>query len=176
MAEEAAEEAEVVEGADNPEGAEGEGKKKKSPLMLIILIAVPLLLIGVGAALYFMGVFGGGEHEKTAEEKKQEELAQLKFIDFPDILVNLNTGTRKDKFLKLVITFEVTDEETAKMIETMQPRLVDQFQTYLRELRIEDLQGSEGVHRLREELLKRTNQELSPNKVHDILFKDILVQ
>ncbi len=144
---------------------------------MIVMIAVPLLLIGVGAALYFMGVFGGGhEKELTAEEKKQQELANLKFIDFPDILVNLNTGTRKDKFLKLVITFEVTDEETAKLIETMQPRLIGQFQTYLRELRIEDLQGSEGVHRLREELLKRTNQELAPKKVHDILFKDILVQ
>ena len=175
MAEDTAEEAEVVEGAEGAEG-EGEGVKKKSPLKLIIMIAVPVLLIVIGAVLYFLGVFGGGEHEPTAEEKKQQELANLKFVDFPDILVNLNTGTRKDKFLKLVITFEVTDEETAKMIETMQPRLVDQFQTYLRELRIEDLQGSEGVHRLREELLKRTNQELSPNKVHDILFKDILVQ
>lgn len=171
------EQAAVVEEAKVEEGSEGgeEAQKKKFPLKLILIIVVPLLLIGGGAGLYFMGVFGGAK-QPTAEEKKAEELKNLKFVDFPDILVNLNTGTKKDKFLKLAITFEVTSEETAKMIETMKPRLVDQFQTYLRELRIEDLQGSEGVLRLREELTKRVNQELAPNKIHDILFKDILVQ
>ncbi|MEB3702195.1 Flagellar basal body-associated protein FliL [Candidatus Bealeia paramacronuclearis] len=168
----AAEDAQVVEGA---EGQPEEPKKKGSPLKLILMIAVPLLLIGGGAGLYFMGVFGGAK-QLSAEEKKAEELKHLQFVDFPDILVNLNTGTKKDKFLKLAITFEVTNEETAKMIESLKPRLVDQFQTYLRELRIEDLQGSEGVHRLREEMTMRVNQELAPNKIHDILFKDILVQ
>ena len=39
-------------------------------------------------------------------------------------------------------------------IEAVMPRIVDNFQIYLRELRLEDLRGSAGIYRLREELLR----------------------
>jgi flagellar FliL protein len=43
-------------------------------------------------------------------------------------------------------------------------------------LRIEDLQGSAGLLRLREELLTRVNSSVKPAKVNDVLFKEMLVQ
>jgi flagellar FliL protein len=56
------------------------------------------------------------------------------------------------------------------------PRIVDNFQVYLRELRVDDLQGSAGMYRLREELLRRVNLAVRPARVKDVLFKEMLVQ
>ena len=61
-------------------------------------------------------------------------------------------------------------------LETILPRIIDNFQVYLRELRIEDLQGSAGLYRLREELLTRVSVAAAPAKVHDVLFKEMLIQ
>ena len=40
----------------------------------------------------------------------------------------------------------------------------------------EDLQGSDGLQRLREELLLRAQKAASPTKIKDILFKVVQVQ
>ena len=61
-------------------------------------------------------------------------------------------------------------------MRTLSPRIIDNFQVYLRELRVEDLRGSAGIYRLREELLARVNNAVHPTKVKDVLFKDMLVQ
>jgi flagellar protein FliL len=56
------------------------------------------------------------------------------------------------------------------------PRVVDQFQSYLRELRVDDLHGSAGVLRLKEELLRRINVAAAPYPVKDVLLKEMIVQ
>ena len=45
-----------------------------------------------------------------------------------------------------------------------------------RHLRPEDLRGSAGLYRLREELLARVNTSAQPAKVNDVLFKEMLIQ
>ena len=56
------------------------------------------------------------------------------------------------------------------------PRLLDLYTTYLREMRPEELRGSSGTQRLREELIARANLVLAPARVNDILFTELLVQ
>ena len=56
------------------------------------------------------------------------------------------------------------------------PRLQDLFQTYLREMRPEELRGSAGTYRLREELIARANVAAAPAKVNDVLFTQLLIQ
>ena len=56
------------------------------------------------------------------------------------------------------------------------PRVEDAFQVFVRELRASDLEGSAGVYRLREELLRRVNVALHPVRVDAVLFKEIVVQ
>lgn len=147
---------------------------------LVLFVVVPLLLlIGGGAGAYFMGVFGGGEEpaaEEQVEEQMEEEAQAAVFHDLPDMLVNLNTGGRRSSFLKLSVALELTSEQDIARIEEIQPRIVDSFQVYLRELRIEDLSGSAGLQRLREELLLRVNSAAHPVEVRDVLFKQMLVQ
>ena len=79
-------------------------------------------------------------------------------------------------FLKIHVSLELTSDQDAEYVKTMSPRIIDNFQVYLRELRIDDLRGSAGIYRLREELLARINMAVRPAKVKDVLFKEVLVQ
>jgi flagellar FliL protein len=56
------------------------------------------------------------------------------------------------------------------------PRVLDTFQTYLRELRPSDLDGSAGLYRLKEELTRRINAAISPGHINAVLFKEMVIQ
>ncbi|GAB4371063.1 MAG: flagellar basal body-associated FliL family protein [Kiloniellaceae bacterium] len=145
---------------------------------LVLFIILPLLLLLGGlAGAYFAGLLDPllGKHEPVAEEVKPAEPVTV-FYDMPQMLVNLNTGGKKNNYLKIAISLELTSQDDLATIETLLPRVVDNFQVYLRELRVEDLRGSAGVQRLREELLMRVNTAVHPVEVRDVLFKEMLVQ
>jgi len=150
----------------------------KPPGKKIVMIAAPivLLLIGGGVGAYMF--LGGEDPEEAAqaEQKQPEEPLQLIFYDVPDIMVNLNDTGRKSTFLKLSISLEVDRASTEEILKEQLPRIIDNFQLYLRQLRLEDLSGSAGMFRLKEELLRRVNQTVAPAKVNDVLFKEVLVQ
>ena len=61
-------------------------------------------------------------------------------------------------------------------IQPVMPRVIDSFQTYLRELRPSDLDGSAGLYRMKEELTRRVNVAIAPGKINAVLFKEIIVQ
>ncbi|WP_193179974.1 flagellar basal body-associated FliL family protein [Nisaea sediminum] len=178
-----AEEGEVVEDGG---GEEDGGSRKLSPKKIILFVLLPLLLLigaGAGGAL-MLGMLGGDEPppEQTAdgEHAPQPEApqpsAQAIFFEVPDLIVNLNTSGRKTAFLKIKIALEVSNPADVDVVNENLPRIVDNFQVYLRELRVDDLQGSAGMYRLREELLRRVNLAVRPARVKDVLFKEMLVQ
>ncbi|MBC8337891.1 MAG: flagellar basal body-associated FliL family protein [Rhodospirillales bacterium] len=168
-------------GDEDGEASEKSGGTKK---VLLIVAVVLLLAVGGFAAAYFTGlldpviawVTGGSGEESQADEEKRKASLEAVFFPLEEIIVNLNTGGRKSSFLKVRVSLELADEKDIKRIETVMPRIMDNFQVYLRELRIEDLKGSAGMYRLREELLTRVNIAAAPVKVNDVLFKEMLVQ
>ena len=182
MAEDLEEDFEEGEASDSEDSGEpsrkGGGVNKK----LIHFIVLPLLLvIGAAAGAYFSGILDPLLHPAKSEKKveeapKEHEVQAAVFYDLPEILVNLNTAGRKQNFLKIRISLELESPLDVSKIEAVMPRIIDNFQVYLRELRIEDLQGSAGMLRLREELLNRVNNAAKPAKVNDVLFKEMLVQ
>jgi flagellar protein FliL len=149
------------------------GKK----LVLFIILPI-LLLLGGAAGAYLSGLLDPllGGAEPVVEEEAAPVDTRAVFYDLPQMLVNLNTGGRKNNYLKISISLELTREEDRTELATLLPRVVDNFQVYLRELRVEDLRGSAGVQRLREELLMRVNTAVHPIVVRDVLFKEMLVQ
>ena len=177
--EEEGEEEEDLEGEDG----EDDDKLGSSKKVLIIVGVVLLLAVGGFAAAYFTGLIDPviawitGAEEKEQEEG-QEGVRSVDAVFFPleEVIVNLNTGGRKLSFLKIRISLELENSGDIKRVETVMPRIMDNFQAYLRELRIEDLKGAAGMYRLREELLLRVNAAVVPVKVHDVLFKEMLVQ
>lgn len=174
-------EAEGGEDGDEDEEGEGSPKKQGSKTKLLLFVALALFLVVGGAATaYFTGLLEpliamlGGADETAAEETA--EPVEAVFFDLPEILVNLNTGGRKSTFLKIRVSLELENAEDVARIEAVMPRIIDNFQVYLRELRVEDLKGSAGMYRLREELLTRVILAAAPSKVSDVLFKEMLVQ
>lgn len=177
---------------DNDGGGEsGEElpRKKLSGKKIVLFIVVPLVLIlGGGAGLYFSGILDGllgKKDEEHAEEHAAEPVDEgpkdcsptpVFFTEFPEILVNLNTGERRPAFLKLNLSLEVCRLEDIPALTALMPRVLDAFQVYLRELKTDDLRGSAGIYRLREELLMRINTASHPIKVKDVLIKEFLVQ
>jgi flagellar FliL protein len=101
---------------------------------------------------------------------------QAAFFDVPDIIVNIQTPDSTPAYLKLSVALELEKVESKAAIEPVLPRVIDQFQTYLRELRVEDVRGSTGVMRLKEELLRRVNLAVAPTPVRDVLLKEMIVQ
>ena len=86
------------------------------------------------------------------------------------------SGDAPQHFLKMKVTLQITDAEAAKRLDAELPRVLDSFQIFLRELRPEDVEGSAGVLRVKEELLRRINLAVQPAVVTDILFREVIVQ
>lgn len=114
---------------------------------------------------------GGGEHGGGEGGKSGPA-----FLKVPDLIVNLNSDSGQARYLRLSVQLELKNEADMKAVEAVLPRVIDQFQTYLRELRIQDLKGSKGMYRLQIELLSRVNAAAAPTEVKDVLFQEILIQ
>lgn len=170
--------------SEEDEGGSSDGTSSKKRLFLIIGVALLLILGGAGAA-YFTGMLeplmsaesdAGHDAGKDAT-KSATKSTEVVFFDIPELLVNLSSPAgRKSSYLKIRVSLELGSHEDVKTVETVMPRIIDNFQVYLRELRIDDLKGSPGMYRLREELLTRVNAAVAPARVNDVLFKDMLVQ
>ena len=162
--------------APETEGAEGEAAPKKSFLSkkLIIIVAAALLVLGGGgggAWFFFLG--------KTPHDEKPAPVAVKPpaFLDMPDVLVNLSSNSNgRAHYLKAKIVLEVADQKIADEIKPVLPRVLDSFQTYLREMRPTDLEGSAGLYRVRDELTRRVNLAVAPSRINAVLFKEIVVQ
>jgi flagellar FliL protein len=157
------------------------GRKK------LLLLGVPVLLAAVGAGLWFGGVlpgrFGPGRPVAAAAGPGAGAGApgaaapnQPAYVELPEMVANLNAGTRRNSYVKLRARLELAAPADEATLKADMPRLMDLFQTYLREMRPEELQGSAGSYRLREELIARANIALAPVRVTDVLFTEMLVQ
>jgi flagellar FliL protein len=157
------------EGA-TPEGAQAKGNGRRK----LILTVMPAALMVAGAALWFTGVLG--KSGAKPEAAKAEAQAAPVYIDIPEMVANLDSDPRRPRYLKLRARVEVRGAEDERAVRAALPRLQDLFQTYLRDMRAEDLRGSMGTYRLREELIARAGVAAAPAHVADVLFVEMLVQ
>jgi len=184
-------------------GAEAgeEGGKKKLPLRLIIIagVAAVVVLGGGGAAAFFLffnqppaAEKDGAEKKGGAEAKKEAGKAPegeegeplvvvtqgpdgVLFCTLPNMVTNMQASDGRPVYLKLKVTLEAPDQETADLIGPAMPRLQDMLQAFLRELRPEDLQGSQGTFQLRTEVLRRVNLVIAPARVNAVLIEEMLI-
>ena len=167
-------------------GRGGRSKRRLNGRKMITFIIVFLLLIGGGVvAARMLGLFGGpkvnfampslSDNANGATASKTANLQTI-FYDLPEMLINLRTDQPRPSFLKITVSLEIDRAEDKIVLENVLPRIIDTFQVYLRELHPDQLQGAEGLLRLREELLSRINAAVTPIVVRDVLFKEMLVQ
>jgi flagellar FliL protein len=156
--------------------AEAEARRFGGKKIVLFIVLPALVIVMAIVGVLFSGLADGLLGKGKPSSVKAAPVKPAVFFDMPELLVNLNTGGRRVSFLKLSVALELTDPADVPKIQILMPRLIDSFQVYLRELRIEDLQGSAGVYRLREDLLARVNETAKPVAIKDVLFKEMLVQ
>ena len=186
-------EGEAAEG----ESAEGAKPKKKLPMKLMLIAgAAALVIVGGGGTAAFVlmkpkpGAAAAKDAKKPAKKKGKKEEGKkddkaggqvregpdgVLFYTVPDVVVNMQTADGRPTFLKLKLTLEMPNQETVDALEPNMPRLQDMFQTFLRELRPEDLSGSQGSYQLRMEILRRVNLVIAPSKANAVLIEEMLI-
>ncbi|HVK80308.1 MAG TPA: flagellar basal body-associated FliL family protein [Verrucomicrobiae bacterium] len=201
---EEAEGASAPEGGEGAEG-ETPAKKKMSGKTLVLFIILPAILVlgGGGAAAFLLLKPSGeqhaeaeaGDHGKAkgggghgAEGAPGEPIpgpngttisygeGGIIFVALPEMLVNITGPDGRPAYLKLKLTLEAPNEETVTALGEHIPRVSDQFNGFLRELRTDDLSGSAGAYRLRLELLRRVNLVIAPLQINAVLIEEMLVQ
>jgi flagellar FliL protein len=160
--------------AENEQTEDGEGEAPSGGKRKLIIIATAFVVLLGGAVGGYFLFFARKDHDKVAEAPPPPKPM---FVDLPDLLVNMSTQPgERSQYLKIKVVLEVKDAPLVAQIQPNIPRMVDIFQTYLREVRPTDLNGSAGMFRLKEELTRRVNVTIAPNQVNAVLFKEILVQ
>ena len=156
--------------------------KKGIPKFFIIIGAAAIVVLLAGAGLFFFltssaAPAADAEHAAEADGPGAAAAGHTFIFNLPPMIVNLkDEAAETGAFMKLTVALEVANEEMMLEIQPRMAKVVDAFQVYLRELRRSDLEGSAGVYRLKEELLRRVNVAIYPSQVESILFKEILVQ
>lgn len=196
---------EAVEGEDG-EGAPKKKKLSGKTLILFIVLPALLVLGAAGGAGYFLlnapaaeqhaeaddghgkaksGGHGGGGHGGGAEAGEGvpgpngTTITQgdgVVFVALPEMLVNITNVDGRPAYLKLRLTLEAPNDEVVSALTPQVPRVSDQFNGFLRELRTDDLSGSAGAYRLRLELLRRVNLVIAPEQINAVLIEEMLVQ
>ncbi len=171
--------------AETPEGEgeDGEGgpKKKGKSKLLIIIIAAVLLIGGAGGGAFFF--IGGGEEEGAAAGGEVGEdgetpgvEVQTAFYELPEIVVNVQGMSGENHFLKTKLSIELANAADLPAFEQVKPRVIDDFNTYLRQMRTEDFRTSAAAFRLKQGLLRRANQSAYPIRIKSVLVQELLVQ
>ncbi|MBM3526932.1 MAG: flagellar basal body-associated protein FliL [Alphaproteobacteria bacterium] len=171
----------AIENEPDADAEASAGQSKKSLLSLVALPPTKLLIVGSAGIVLLLGVAGGGYYFFAAGKPKPKAEAPIAkpavFVDLPEVVVNLaNSGSERTQYLKIKIVLELPEQKMVEKIQPIMPRVMDAFQTYLRELRPNDLDGSAGLYRLKEELTRRVNAAIAPGRINAVLFKEIVVQ
>lgn len=192
----------VADGAAADGEADAPPAKKKLPLLFIVVPAALVVLGGGGGAAFLLmqpkaEAAEGGHAEKAgghagaakkggghgaADGEANPALGVISdgpdgvvFYTLPDLVVNIQAPGGRPTFLKLKLTLEMKDAALAYHLQSEMPRMQDMFQSFLRELRPEDLAGSAGSFQLRAEILRRVNLIAAPGKVDAVLIEEMLV-
>ena len=164
--------ASAVPAEDLAEGGEGKAKAGGKKKLILMAAAAVLVLGGAGGGWFYL------QKQKAAPASAMPAKKKTAFFDLPDITTNLATapGAERPIYLRLKLAIEVDNDKMVEEIKPMMPRVIDNFQIFLRELRPADLEGSAGLYRLKEELVRRINAAVYPARIEAVLFKDVLVQ
>ncbi len=162
--------------ADHGAPAKAEGEPKKGKLLLI---AVPVVLLVAGAGGWFSGIIPSLMASKAKPPKAAHEAvaaAPPVYFDLPEIVSNLNVPGKRPSYMKMHAKLELSSKADEAAVTAAMPRIQDLFQTYLRDMTPEELRGSEGSYRLREELISRATTAATPARVLDVLFVELIIE
>ena len=151
--------------------------EKNNKKILIFLIPI-LIIIGIIVGLYYLfsPQTSVNKSYSIVESGNEKEKNVTVFYDFPELKLPLQTNGTPNSSVRIKINIELSKMEDIKIIEGFMPKLTDAMVTHITELTPEEIEDSEGMYWLKEELLYRFNLIVAPIKIKDINYKMLEVQ
>jgi flagellar FliL protein len=124
------------------------------PLLLLIGAGLGALVAGLVPGVSIPGLGGGNEvvQEKdpgAPPTSKQSPVDASTYV-LPEFVVNLQTNRTYPVFLLLSLAVEMTDEGVRPTMAAQEPRIRDAMIIYLSSLTPSDLNGYDGIQRVRD--------------------------
>lgn len=163
---------------EDADGAAGDGAPKPGKKKLIMIVGGVVALAALGGGGWFFFLKAPSAEQIEAAEKAKAAKKPVTFVEMKDMVIGISPGPQQDRapIIKIKVVLEIADPKVSEDIKPLLPRVEDAFQVFMRELRPSDLEGSAGMYRLKEELLRRVNVTVHPAKVDAVLFKELLLQ
>lgn len=165
---------------DDLDTQDEEETKEVNKKKILLFLLPGLIAIGIAVGLYhtFDSSFNDskgvpyGVLEQTEEEKKQSII----FYDLPEITAPIRNMQGENDIVSIKLGIELSNPEDVKKIEVLLPRIYDIILAHTRELRTEEVTGSEGLYWLKQELLYRLKLAAAPIKIENINIKNFDIQ
>lgn len=169
--------------AQNAALANGSGRVRvrvRTPGKYVVLFFfVPTAIIAVGAGL-LLNMLDRRPDVAAVEYRQTESGEKAAYFTLPAFLVDLTPDLNgRTAYLKMRASIVLRDEtatETAEQINAVQPAVVERLTFFLRELRPEDFQGSEGMARVKREMLRRVNLAIAPAAADEVVIEELVIQ
>ncbi len=145
-----------------------------------ILIILTVVICAIAVTYFFFKVvrtsksYKGQNTTQSVTSSSKEEIKNS-YLNLDPIIVNLLSSSGKQNYAKLTLTLQLSSDQEIKKIEAKLPIIIDTIENFLRELRVEDFNGSGNTFLLKEEFLKRINRITYPLVIDDVLFKEVVV-
>ena len=162
-----------------------EKKPKRSKKGLIIAVAglfvvLLFLLGGIWFALR-TGVLGDlmagmGKGRTSTGSAAQAEKAPDYMYEMPEILVNLNDGGLRSRFLSIKFNIGYDNAKLEPQLEQRMPEIRDKVNSVLWRVCSEDILTLEGKERLREDLHQTIDEMFYEYEIRGIYFWHLMIQ
>lgn len=155
-----------------------------APSRLPLVIGLVLALVGGGGGFYAVRAgllpFGWAD-EPTAGMAEAPGQQVEPIVDFGDLvyvpiepLVISFADEGRSRHLRFRAELEVPGN-AAREVTRIMPRVVDVLNTYLRALRVSDLEESAALPRLRAQMLRRVQAVVGAERVNDLLVMEFVL-
>jgi len=161
---------------------------RAAPSRLPLIIGLVLALVGGGGGFYaaWAGLlpFGpGATREEAATEggsgnggargQQVVDFGHLVYVPIEPLVISFSDGDRS-RHLRFRSELEVPGDEASEVTRVM-PRIIDVLNTYLRALRLSDLEESTALPRLRAQMLRRVQAVVGRARVNDLLVMEFVL-
>lgn len=182
---------------DAPDGEEDVKKSSNLPLV----IGVVLALVGGGGGFFAVsagllplgsdssqghppaGTSADGSHDTGADSHASGDhgaraaqptsVGDVSFIELPQLVVSMGTATNMHH-LRFQASLEVLPSSVAP-VESLQPRVIDVLNNYLRALSPSDIEAPGALIKIRSQLLRRIQMVTGENRVRDLLILEFVL-
>ena len=148
-----------------------EGSHGNSKLIIILGGVIIVVVIAAAAATFFL-LRGGA---LTAGPAAPVQLPETVIWPMEPFIVNI-ADTNGERYLKIALQLEVTDQSVVPELELFKPKLRDVVLDLLATKTYRELMDITGKQRIREDIASRFNALLNRGRVRTVFITDFVIQ